>query len=169
MRPMRGICERPKQPGFIVRILIFLLCWQLAIPFCRADQTTPSSAATNAPHKLSPGPNDGRIASLTANLLQRFHYLSQKEPFDAAVSSRFLDSYLNTLDPQHIHFLQSDVAEFEKYRTNLDRLTLRQADTTPAYVIFNRYFQRLVQRAAYARELLISGPFAFSNHDRVTL
>lgn len=156
-----------------MRIFIFLLCWQLAIPFCRADQTTPSSAAasvsTNAPHKLAPSPNDGRIASLTANLLQRFHYLSQKEPFDAAVSSRFLDSYLNTLDPQHIHFLQSDVAEFEKYRTNLDRLTLRQADTTPAYVIFNRYFQRLEQRAAYARELLTSDPFDFTSQERVTL
>jgi carboxyl-terminal processing protease len=163
-----------------VRILIFLLCWQLAIPFCRGDQTTTSSDAaakpaaqsgisTNAPRKLAPGPNDGRIASLTANLLQRFHYLSQKQPFDAAVSSKFLDSYLNTLDPQHIHFLQSDVAEFEKYRTNLDRLTLRQSDTTPAYVIFNRYFQRLEQRAAYARELLTSDPFDFTSEDRVML
>ena len=152
-----------------MRILIFLLCWQIAIPFCHADQTTPSNSAANAAHVLSPGPNDGRIASLTANLLQRFHYLGQKQPFDAAVSSRFLDRYLNTLDPQHIHFLQSDLDEFEKYRTNLDRLTLRETDTTPAYVIYNRYLQRLEQRAAYAHEILTTDPFDFTSQDRVTL
>ena len=55
-------------------------------------------------------------------MLTNYHYV--KKPFDEAVSSQFLDPYLETLDPQHIHFTQADLAEFEPYRTNLNRLTL---------------------------------------------
>ena len=53
------------------------------------------------------------------------HYL--KKPFDESVSSQFLDRYLETLDPLHIHFTQGDLAQFERYRTNLTRLTLGAA------------------------------------------
>ena len=49
-----------------------------------------------------------------------------KKPFDEAVSSQFLDRYLETLDPMHMHFTQGDLAEFERYRTNLAHLTARR-------------------------------------------
>ena len=116
--------------------------------------------------KLEPGPNDGQIAFATAGMLHRFHYLDLK--FDAGVSSKFLDLYLNTLDPQHIHFLQSDLAEFEAYRSSLGELTMRQQDTTPAYVIFNRFMQRLEERTTYADQLL-ADPFTFTGDDRISL
>ena len=54
-------------------------------------------------------------------MLEKFHYLHLK--FDADISSKMLDLYLNTLDPQHIHFLQSDIADFEPYRKTLGELT----------------------------------------------
>ena len=81
-----------------------------------------SALATNVFHPVSPGPIDGQIATATAYMLTNYHYL--KKPFDEAVSSQFLDRYLETLDPQHIHFTQADLAEFEHYRTNLNHLTL---------------------------------------------
>ena len=55
-------------------------------------------------------------------MLTNYHYL--RKPFDEVVSSQFLDRYLDTLDPQHIHFTQADLADFEPYRTNLNHLTL---------------------------------------------
>ena len=130
-----------------------------------------SDRATNLFHEISPGPLDGPIAMVTAQMLQRFQYLRQ--PFNDAVSSTFLDRYIETFDPQHLHFLQSDLAEFETYRTNLDHLTLPergiQPDTRPACKIFNRFVERLEQRVGYADELLHSEKFEFNSDDRVVL
>src|SRR5512135_1223753 len=77
---------------------------------------------TNSFHLITPGPIDGQIASVAARMLERYHYL--RKPFDETVSSKFLDRYLEILDPMHIHFTQGDLAEFEVYRTNLSHLTL---------------------------------------------
>lgn len=132
-------------------------------------------AVSNAPpsgpsltNRLAPGPHDGRIAFVVARLLERAHYL--QHPFDDEFSSKFLDRYLEMLDPQHLHFTQQDLAEFERYRTQLDDLTITRkgvGDTTPAYEIFNRFLERLAQRVAYADELLKSDPFDFSGQERV--
>ena len=119
-------------------------------PISPRSQLVPQ-LATNGFHPITPGPIDGQIATLTAYLLQLHHYL--KKPFDESVSSQFLDRYLETLDPQHIHFTQADLAEFEHYRTNLNHLTStgrRPSDTRPACEIFNRFMERLEQRTAYA-------------------
>src|SRR5215472_5254325 len=84
--------------------------------------TASSGKSTNVFHPLGPGPLDGPIALVTAKMLERFQYLRQ--PFNSEVSSKFLDRYLETFDPQHLHFLQSDLDQFEIYRTNLNHLTL---------------------------------------------
>jgi carboxyl-terminal processing protease len=178
------------------RSLLFILSLYLAVPRCpaepvarlvAADQPAVSAASlpsTNAFHPISPGPIDGRIASATAYMITNFHYL--KKPFDEAVSSQFLDRYLETLDPQHIHFTQGDLAEFEHYRTNLNRLTLAgrdpgtprantdvfsryPGDTKPACEIFNRFMERLQQRTAYADELLKREKFTFDQDERILI
>src|ERR1035441_9206213 len=103
-------------------------------------------------------------------MLERNHYL--KLPFDAKLSAKFFVTYLETLDPQHIHFTQADTAEFEHYRTNLNRLTLpgrHPGDTRPACEIFNRYMERLQQRTAYAEELLQHEKFTFDNDERILI
>ena len=134
------------------RSLLLILSLYLTVPLrsaepvarsATADQLALSAAAalsTNTFHPITPGPIDGQIASVTAFMLTNSHYL--RKPFDEAVSSQFLDRYLETLDPQHIHFTQADLAEFEPYRTNLNHLTntgRRPADTRPACEIFNRF------------------------------
>ena len=124
--------------------------------------------ATAAPAPVAPGSNDGSIAYITARLLEEFHYT--QHPFDTEISERFYDGYLDAFDPEHLYFLQSDIAEFSHYRTNLDTLTLGprgQADVTPAYKIFNRFKERLQQRVAYADELLKRDNFKFTSNDQV--
>ncbi len=49
-------------------------------------------AATNTLPRVSPGPNDGRIAYVTARLLDNYHY--SQLPFDAEMSAKFFDGYL---------------------------------------------------------------------------
>ena len=97
-------------------------------------------------------PDEPTIARLTAEILPRQHYLRQR--FSDEVSSKFLDLYLNTYYPQHLHFLKSDLDQFEVYRERLDDLTLRNLDPAPAYEIFNRFYERLEQRSAYVEKLL---------------
>jgi carboxyl-terminal processing protease len=124
--------------------------------------------STSIPH-ITPGPVDGHIAYLTAQMLEQLHYTRQ--PFDHAVSSKFFDRYFEALDPQHLHFTQADIAEFEHYRTALGDLTVnrRHPDTRPACEIFNRYMERLQQRVDFAINLLQKEKFTFDGKDRIAI
>lgn len=112
---------------------------------------------------VAASPDEGTIARVSARLLARSHYLQQ--PFDDEVSSRFLDCYLDNLDSLRLHFLESDIQEFENYRTKLDDLTKR-GNTSPAREIFQRFLERLEQRVSYVADLLKNERFDFSGDDR---
>ena len=141
----------------------------------KADSVPPSALtenpenSTNIFHPLKPGPDDGKIAYTTAWMLEHSQFL--RRTFNSNVSSKFFDKYLETYDPQHLHFLQSDVAAFEHYRTNLSRLTLnpRHPDTSPACEIFNRFMERLQQKVAFVDELLDHENFTFDTDERVVI
>ncbi len=142
------------------------------VPLMARDSAASSVSvtATNATHQITPGPMDGKVAYLTASMLERSHY-SRKE-FNEKVSSQFLDLYLDSLDPQHIHFTQADIAEFEPYRTNLNHLILTEngvGDANAGCVIFNRFLQRLTERTAYAESLLKTDKFDFNSDERITI
>src|SRR5258708_6509463 len=115
-----------------VKTKLFALFALIALPFFSAVAN--AADTTNAPAPLVPGPNDGRIAYMTARLLENYHYSQQ--PLDAGMSKKFFDGYLESLDPRRENFLQSDLAEFAHYRTNLDVFTIGgrgRADLTPAF------------------------------------
>ncbi|HTR43470.1 MAG TPA: carboxy terminal-processing peptidase [Pseudomonadales bacterium] len=144
-----------------IKLSIFALL--LALPLLLSGKTT-------EPPPLAPGPNDGNISYITARLLEEFHYT--QHPFDTDISKKFYDGYLDYYDPQHLYFLQSDIAEFAHYRTNLDVLTLGshgQADVKPAYKIFNRFMERLEERADYANQLLAQDHFDFNTDEQVQI
>jgi carboxyl-terminal processing protease len=136
----------------------------------RCNTLAATTESTNAPPTLAPGPNDGRIAYIVARLMEEYQYSQQ--PLDKKMSKKFFDGYLDTLDPQHLYFLKSDLAEFAYYRTNLDTLTVNDRDTAdlvPAYQIFERFLERLKQRVAYDDKLLDRDHFSFNGHQRVLL
>jgi carboxyl-terminal processing protease len=161
-----------------VKIAWLLLCLQLApLPLVVAADTNASSKNSSSTttnetiRPIQPGPDDGRIAYFTAWLLVNHHY--SRMPFDDSVSSQFLDRYLDSLDSQHLYFTRGDLDQFERYRTNLDNLTMPRkggvADVTPAYEIFARYLERAQQRVACVDEWLKSGKFDFTTDERVTI
>lgn len=133
----------------------------------RADQIGPAPAPTER-RSLAPTPDDGEIAYVTARVLEQGHY--RQHPFDDAYSEKFLQMYLQALDPQRLYFTQADLAEFALYRDRLDNLTLGRrlaADTKPAYRIFNRFLERLDQRVAYVQELLQQEQFTFATDESI--
>ena len=107
---------------------------------------------------------EANIAKSVARVLEGYHYSQIK--FDDELSSKFLDRYFETLDGLHLHFLQSDIDEFSKYRNQLDDKILREGDTGPAHEIFARLMQRVEQRVAYVNELLKKEKFEFKGNDR---
>src|SRR6202000_2170170 len=90
-------------------ILLLAFGSKLLLPLSAAETPLPDVAkSTNAaPAILKPGPDAGKIAFVTAFMLEKLEYL--QHPFDTTISTRLFDSYLSALDPQHLHFLQADV------------------------------------------------------------
>jgi carboxyl-terminal processing protease len=132
------------------------------------DTTLISERHTNGfkPKPLVPGPDDSKIARYASAILERNHYLQQR--LDDDVSSKFLEKYLDALDPAHLVFLQSDLAEFEKWRTELDDMTLKAGDTTPAEIIFNRFLQHFTEQVEFSTNLIATENFEFKGNDRYT-
>ncbi len=159
-----------RAPFTILAAAVFLLNAGCA----GAKNTGPgATAALQASAQLTPGPNDPRIAYMTARLLEEMHYL--QEPLDKTISRRFFDQYvqmLDVVDGQRENFLQSDLDEFASYRTNLGDYTVgsgSRADLAPAYEIFGRFEQRLEQHTAYVTGLLKQDHFNFDTDERVTI
>lgn len=125
-----------------------------------------SSRHTNTV-KLAPGPDDAQIARLAARIMERSHYSQQ--PLDETVSSKFFDRYFDALDPAHLLFLQSDVAEFERLRTKLGDLTVKLGDTSPAEMIFNRFMERYDQHILFMTSQVATAKFEFTGDDRYVL
>ncbi len=137
-------------------------------PAAAADGTAAGTFLLSAKYTNTvvhlPGAEDGKIAQTFARLLERAHYTKHK--FDDEVSARFFDRYLEIWDPQKLFLLQSDYDEFVALRTQLDELTMRFGDTTPAYDIFNRFLQRFDQCYALAMDELQHGTFTFDSDEQ---
>lgn len=130
-----------------------------------SSKAEPDPFATKGPKpiNLAPSSDDPAITRLVTRILTRSHYA--RKPFDDTVSSRFLDQYLDMLDPTHLIFFQTDLQEFERYRNTLDDLTYKDGDTTPAYVIFKRFLERFDQEVEFANQCLTNTAWEFKGNE----
>lgn len=155
-----------------MRLIAWILGCQIALSALAADkiinptttdQTLLSQKFTNGV-TLVPGPDDANIAKVTARILERSHYLRQN--FNDEVSSRFFDRYFEALDNLRLFFLESDLEEFEQYRTKLDDLILKDGNVTPARAIFTRFLERLHQQYDHVTNLLATEKFEFDTDEK---
>jgi carboxyl-terminal processing protease len=116
---------------------------------------TPPAPAPAAVATLAPTEQESYVARRVADIVAHEHY--RRAPLDDHLSSLILDRFLDTVDGARSYFLASDIAEFEKYRYQLDD-AIKTGDVEPAFVIFRRYQQRSRERMAYASELLNKKP-----------
>ncbi|MFZ5568908.1 MAG: carboxy terminal-processing peptidase [Thermodesulfobacteriota bacterium] len=65
-----------------------------------------------------------------------------------AFASKVYDRYLTELDRMHLYFIGSDIKLFEPFRFQLDD-ALSEGDLQPAYLIFNRYQHRVLERIEF--------------------
>ncbi len=124
------------------------------------------SSKYNTVSPLLPGEHDPNITRLTSQVLAGMHY--SREPFTGSMANRFLDRYIEMLDPVRIHFFQADLTQFDKYRGRLAQATAFRGETIAAREIFARFLQRIDQRVEYVAGLLQDGTFEFNGDDRYT-
>lgn len=115
---------------------------------------------------LLPGDYDPNITRLTSQVLAGMHY--SREPFTGSMAGKFLDRYIEALDPVRIHFFQSDLTQFDKYRGRLAQNTAMRGETIAAREIFARFLQRIDQRVEFVAGLLQNSTFEFTGEDRYT-
>ena len=123
-----------------------------------AAMTPPAAAPAAAAATttvLAPTEQENYVARRVADIISHEHY--RRAPLDDHLSSLILDRYLDAIDGARSYFFASDIAEFEKYRYELDD-AIKTGDVEPAFVIFRRFQQRSRERMAYAIELLDKKP-----------
>ncbi|WP_240725085.1 carboxy terminal-processing peptidase [Mangrovimicrobium sediminis] len=82
------------------------------------------------------------IAELVEQLEER-HY--SKQHYDDTLSAQHLDAYIDALDGGKMFLTAADIAEFQKYRTQMDD-QLPKGNLDAGYAIFNRFQERLEAR-----------------------
>ncbi|ALF59991.1 carboxy terminal-processing peptidase [Psychrobacter urativorans] len=87
-----------------------------------------------------------------AALLDRSHYLNQ--PLDSKMGAEILSMYIDSLDPNHTLFLQSDVDEFKKKYANDFGNRLKLGDLSAGIDVFERYRKRSNEYFALSKKLL---------------
>jgi carboxyl-terminal processing protease len=92
---------------------------------------------------LSPTPEQSKAAIDLVQKLDSEHYRDQE--FNDALSSRYFDEYLKSLDSAKNFFIQSDIAEFEKYRKTFDD-DYKKGKLNNSFTIFNRFNERMIDR-----------------------
>ena len=83
--------------------------------------------------------------------LRERHY--RRVPINDDLSANVFNNYLRLLDPSRLHFLASDLQQFDAYRLTLDD-DLKKGQLAAAFEIFNLYQKRRIERLIYAIHFL---------------
>ncbi len=135
-----------------------------------APAPPPAAAAAvgqaNAPPAVvKAGTNDRYIAVAVRRQLENEHFL--RKPIDDEIARRWFSSFLESLDPMKVYFLQSDVDSFMQKRESLDDL-VKKGDVTFAYDVLTRFLQRVDQRQPLI-ERLIQSPQDFTKDETIVI
>lgn len=115
-----------------------------------------------AQERFMPTPTNQKTFYYVLNLLKNYHYQPQAL---ADVAGDIHREYLDLLDPNHLYFLASDVADFQKYQNNL--LDLRKENLEVPFAIHNVYTQRAEALHHWTIERL-QKPFDLTTNETIT-
>ena len=134
---------------------LLIVCGLLAGTAQTPVQSAKAVANTASGQDLSPTERQRRVSKLVSNVIERSHY--RQSPINDPVSSLVLDRFIEQLDSSRSYFLASDLAEFERYRYQLDDAVVN-GTLEPVFAVFNRFQARNRERVAHALNLLKTEP-----------
>ncbi|MCY7358664.1 MAG: tail-specific protease, partial [Rudanella sp.] len=108
---------------FVTLLPVLILSIQPDSPSSGAHQTGQASVVSSnlpapADDDLKPTVSQEKVEQLVAKLLTTYHY--RKVRLNDSLSSKVWDNYLEQVDRNKTYLLASDVASFDKYRTQVD-------------------------------------------------
>ena len=127
-------------------VVVGICAWWASVAATAENQQV--ALATPAITTLSPLEVHPRTSLTIVEQLRHNHYLAKDKNLNDQLSSHIFEKYLSMLDGGKAYFTQEDVAGLEKYRYQLDD-ALRKGNLEPAFDIFNRYQNRLVNRLEF--------------------
>jgi carboxyl-terminal processing protease len=134
------------------RPVVLALC---ALLIGTADAPSALATSNATATDLSPTDRERRVSKLVSGVIERWHY--RQSPINDQVSSLVLDRFIEALDGQRSFFLAGDVAEFERYRYQLDDAVMTGA-LEPVFAIYNRLQVRNRERITQVIESLKTEP-----------
>ena len=138
-----------RSPIFASALILFLTA-----QLCFALVPAKTAVQNDTLKTLSAMPIHKETTRNIVDALASRHYVSTT--LDDQLSAKIYDSYLENLDSSKSYFLAADIAEFNYLRLQLDD-ALKVGDVSPAYLIFNRYQQRVAERFEQALAILEQG------------
>ncbi len=108
---------------------------------------------------------DKLLLDLITYVLEKGHYEPKDINDDFSVS--VYEDFIDVLDPTKRYFLESDIAEFEQYKFQIDD-QIKNTDIS----FFNLVYERLMERMQDARSLygdLLNEPFDFSADEAIEI
>lgn len=147
-----------------VKEMLKRLCLAVFIVAALSCQADPRVNIVVSVNDLKPDMQQSVVAKSLVELIENFHY--QKVVVDDAFSSIVFDEYLKALDGGKSYFLQSDIADFEKFRLTMDD-DVRTGDLSVPFYIFNVYQKRYNDRVSFALKE-IEKKFSFTSNDTYT-
>jgi carboxyl-terminal processing protease len=125
--------------------------WRLANWACLLLALTSLELAAKPIEALKPTRSQAITSMMVLKQLQQAHY--NRMAVNTDLSSRVFDRYLQDLDRNRLHFTAEDIKEFERFRFELDK-ALQNGNLAPAFIIFNRYQERSIERLEFVLNLL---------------
>jgi carboxyl-terminal processing protease len=98
-----------------------------------------------------PSAKDRQI-TLTVRILMTRQHLT-KHKLDDEISQRALVTFLKTLDPMKLYFLQSDIDEFDAKKNDIDDM-INDGKLDFAFNVFDRLMERMVESVAAANRII---------------
>ena len=112
---------------------------------------------------LQPDRQQSRTAMTIAQVMSDYHYT--QPDINDALSQLAWQRYLDILDPNRSFFTQDDIRGFRVYRNQFDDYLVK-GRLQPAYKMFKQFRQKVVERIAYATQLLNHHTFDFDRQER---
>ena len=147
-----------------VKEMLKRICLAIFIVAALSCQADPRINIVVSANDLKPDMQQSVVAKSLVELIENFHY--QKVAVNDAFSSVVFDEYLKALDGGRSYFLQSDIADFEKFRLTMDD-DVRSGDLSVPFYIFNVYQKRYNDRVNFALKE-IEKKFSFTSNDTYT-
>jgi carboxyl-terminal processing protease len=128
----------------------------------KATQSKDAASKTALASK-GPGEREKEICKEVCRKLEQEHFLEPR--IDRELASKMLDTFLRSLDPMKMYFLQSDIDSFKKEANDLPT-ALKQGDSSLAFTIYDKLLGRIEARLP-AIESLIDDTHDFTKDESI--